>query len=59
MVGCAALALWLGVLIINASTSLALPFEALLLDAGALLAIAGILIGGLLDFMALRKTQMT
>jgi PAT family beta-lactamase induction signal transducer AmpG len=35
------------------------PFEALLLDAGALLAIAGILTGGLLDFMALRKTQMT
>ena len=59
MVGCVALALWLVVLIINASTSLALPFEALLLDAGALLAIAGILIGGLLDFMALRKTQMT
>ena len=28
-------------------------------DAGALLAIAGILTGGLLDFMALRKTQMT
>lgn len=57
--GCIALALWLVVLIINASTSLVLPFEALLLDAGALLAIAGILIGGLLDFMALRKTQMT
>jgi len=59
MMGCVALALWLIVLIINASTPLALPFEALLLDAGALLAIAGILIGGLLDFMALRKTQMT
>ena len=59
MAGCVALALWLVVLIINASTSLALPFEALLLDAGALLAIAGILTGGLLDFMALRKTQMT
>ena len=59
MAGCIALALWLVVLIINASTSLVLPFEALLLDAGALLAIAGILIGGLLDFMALRKTQMT
>ena len=59
MVGCAALALWLVVLILNASTSLALPIEALLLDVGALLAIAGILTGGLLDFMALRKTQMT
>jgi len=31
----------------------------LLLDVGALLAIAGILIGGLLDFLALRKTQMS
>ncbi|MGL4200141.1 MAG: muropeptide MFS transporter AmpG, partial [Enterobacter roggenkampii] len=51
--------LWLIVLIINASTPLALPFEALLLDAGALLAIVGILTGGLLDFMALRKTQLT
>lgn len=59
MMGCVALALWLIVLIINASTSLALPFEALLLDAGALLAIVGILTGGLLDFMALRKTQLT
>jgi len=59
MAGCGALALWLVVLIVNASTSLALPLEALLLDAGALLAIAGILTGGLLDFMALRKTQMT
>jgi len=59
MMGCVALALWLIVLIINASTPLALPFEALLLDAGALLAIVGILTGGLLDFMALRKTQLT
>ena len=59
MMGCVALALWLIVLIINASTPLALPFEALLLDAGALLAIVGILTGGLLDFIALRKTQLT
>lgn len=59
MAGCFALVLWLVVLIINATTSLALPLEALLLDVGALLAVAGILTGGLLDFMALRKTQLT
>lgn len=59
MAGCFALVLWLVVLIINATTSLVLPLEALLLDAGALLAVAGILTGGLLDFMALRKTQLT
>ena len=58
-VGCLALGLWLVVLIINATTSLTLPLETLLLDVGALLAIAGILIGGLLDFLALRKTQMS
>ena len=58
-VGCLALGLWLVVLILNATTSLTLPLETLLLDGGALLAIAGILIGGLLDFLALRKTQMS
>ena len=59
MAGSLALALWLVVLIVNAATSFVLPFEALLLDVGALLAIAGIMTGGLLDFLALRKTQRT
>ncbi|CAH5516497.1 muropeptide MFS transporter AmpG [Enterobacter cloacae] len=59
MVGCLALGLWLVVLIINATTPLELPLEALLLDVGALLAVVGILLGGLLDFLALRKTQTT
>ena len=59
MAGSLALALWLVVLIVNAATSFVLPFEALLLDVGALLAIAGIVTGGLLDFLALRKTQRT
>jgi len=59
MVGCLALVLWLAVLIINATTALSLPFDTLLLDVGALLAVAGILLGGMLDFLALRKTQMT
>ena len=53
------LALWLILLIINASTSLELPFEAILLDVGGLLAVIGIVTGGLLDFMALRKTRLT
>jgi len=38
---------------------LSLPFETQLLDAGVFLAIVGILTGGMLDFMSLRKTQMT
>lgn len=59
MVGCLALALWLVVLIVNATTPLTLPFEALLLNAGALLAIAGILTGCALDFLALRKMPTT
>jgi len=59
MAGCFALVLWLAVLIVNATTTLALPLEALLLDIGALLAIAGIVLGGLLDYLALRKTQLT
>ena len=59
MVGCLTLGLWLVVLIINATTPLVLPLEALLLDVGALLAVVGILLGGLLDFLALRKTQTT
>ncbi|EUM32879.1 hypothetical protein L435_04583 [Enterobacter hormaechei] len=59
MAGCLALAVWLAVLIINATTTLSLPFETQLLDAGVFLAIVGILTGGMLDFMSLRKTQMT
>lgn len=59
LVGCVMLALWLILLIINASTALELPFEAVLLDVGGLLAVIGIVTGGLLDFMALRKTRLT
>ncbi|SAD80191.1 AmpG protein [Enterobacter cloacae] len=59
MAGCLALVGWLTVLIMNATTDLSLPFETLLLDAGVFLALAGILTGGMLDFMSLRKTQMT
>lgn len=58
MAGCLALGLWLLVLIINAVTSLALPFADLLLDVGALLAVTGILFGGVLDYLALRRNQL-
>ena len=57
--GWLALGLWSGVLSSKAAASRTLPLETLLVDVGALLAIAGILIGGLLDFLALRKTQMS
>jgi len=59
MLGCLALALWLVVLIINATTTLALALDAILLDVGAILAVAGILTGGILDYLALRKTPVT
>jgi len=58
MAGCLALGLWLVVLIINAIAPFALPFADLLLDAGALLAVSGLVIGALLDYRALRKNKM-
>ncbi|MCU6669156.1 muropeptide MFS transporter AmpG [Enterobacteriaceae bacterium H4N4] len=57
LIGCVALALWLVALIVNATTSLALPYTVLLLDIGALFALTGILTGALLDYLALRKIQ--
>jgi len=57
LAGCVMLALWLVVLIVNATTTLALPFALLLLDIGALLALTGILTGGLLDYLAMRESQ--
>ncbi|WP_337016319.1 muropeptide MFS transporter AmpG [Leclercia sp. AS011] len=57
MAGSLALALWLIVTIVNATTSLALPFSLLLLDIGALLALTGILTGALLDYLAMRESQ--
>lgn len=58
MTGCLVLGMWLLVLIINAVTSLALPFADVLLDVGALLAVTGILFGAVLDYLALRRNQM-
>ena len=57
LVGCLSLALWLIVAIVNATTSLVLPFSLLLLDIGALLALTGILTGALLDYLAMREGQ--
>lgn len=51
------LALWLVAAIVNATTTLDLPFTLLLLDVGALLAMVGIVTGALLDYLAMRKTQ--
>lgn len=56
-VGCILLASWLVILLVNASGLVQLTFGATLLELGALFALGGILYGGLLDFMALRKTQ--
>lgn len=58
MAGCALLGVWLLVLIVNALNALALPMADLLLDVGALLAVTGILIGAVLDYLALRRHQM-
>lgn len=55
LMGCLMLALWLVVLIINATTALDLPFALWLLDVGALLALVGIVTGALLDYLAMRK----
>ncbi len=57
LVGSLLLALWLIVTILNATTTLALPFSLLLLDTGALLALTGILTGALLDYLAMREGQ--
>jgi len=57
LVGSLLLALWLIVTILNATTTLALPFSLLLLDTGALLALTGILTGALLDYLAMRESH--
>ncbi len=56
--GCLLLAAWLVVLIINALGLAALSFDVLLLEAGALLAVGGILFGGILDYAALKRTRL-
>ncbi len=56
--GCVLLGVWLVVLMVNATGFVQWSFATALLEWGALLAIAGILFGGALDLLALRKTQL-
>lgn len=56
-VGCLLLGIWLVILIINASRWGNITIGNVFLELGALLAMGGILYGGLLDFLALRKTR--
>ncbi|WP_318392372.1 muropeptide MFS transporter AmpG [Enterobacter sp.] len=57
-VGCALIAAWLVILILNATGLTAWAFGLQLLEWGALLALVGIIYGGVLDYMALRKTRL-
>ncbi len=57
-IGCLLIGGWLVVLIITASGMASWTFGAQLLEWGALLAIIGIVFGGLLDLLALRKTRL-
>ncbi|WP_313124125.1 muropeptide MFS transporter AmpG [Pseudescherichia sp.] len=54
--GCLLLAAWLGVITLNALGLTTWHFAVLLLESGALLAVGGILYGGLLDYLSLRQT---
>ncbi|NWC63216.1 muropeptide MFS transporter AmpG [Cedecea sp. P7760] len=56
--GCLLLAAWLLVIICNALGLTEWTFGLQLLEWGALFAIGGILFGGVLDFLALRKTAL-
>ncbi|WP_318388793.1 muropeptide MFS transporter AmpG [Enterobacter sp.] len=57
-VGCALIAAWLVILILNATGLTAWAFGLQLLEWGALLALVGIVYGGVLDYLALRKTRL-
>ena len=56
--GCLLLAVWLGLLILNALDYTSFSFLSGLLEVAALTAVGGILFGGLLDYLALRKTHL-
>ncbi|WMY73503.1 muropeptide MFS transporter AmpG [Buttiauxella selenatireducens] len=56
--GCALLAVWLVVLITNATGLTNWAFNIQFLEWGALFAIGGIVFGGVLDYLALRKTAL-
>lgn len=58
MLGCALLAVWLVVLITNATGLTDWAFNIQFLEWGALFAVSGVLLGGLLDYLALRKSAL-
>ncbi|MEJ5074113.1 muropeptide MFS transporter AmpG [Enterobacter ludwigii] len=57
-VGCLIIGVWLLLLIMNALDLTAFSFLTGLLEVGALIAICGIVLGGILDALALRKTHL-
>lgn len=57
LIGALILGAWLIMLIIDALELASFSFLAAVLEAGALIAIAGILVGCVLDYLALRKTH--
>ncbi|MFP2508001.1 muropeptide MFS transporter AmpG [Buttiauxella gaviniae] len=58
MLGCALLAVWLVVLITNTTGLTDWAFNIQFLEWGALFAVSGVLLGGLLDYLALRKSAL-
>jgi PAT family beta-lactamase induction signal transducer AmpG len=56
--GCLLLGFWLFILIVNASGWVHIDIGSTFLEFGAILALVGILYGGLLDFLSLRKTRV-
>lgn len=58
MLGCAILGVWLVILIANATGLTHWEFNVRLLEWGAFFAIGGILFGGLLDYLSLRRTAL-
>ncbi len=58
MLGCLLLGLWLVTVIINATGAISISFAPLLLEAGAAIAIAGVVCGGMLDYLALRQISV-
>lgn len=58
MLGCAILSVWLVILITNGSGLTAWGFNVLLLQYGAFFAIGGVIVGGFLDYLSLRRTAL-
>ena len=57
-IGCLILAIWLLLLVLNALDYTTFSFLAGLLEVAVLTAVAGILLGAFLDYLALRKTEL-